>query len=157
MGLVVGLAVIASAITGIAVQFEMFPRGPGFEGKIVSDAFRTFQLVPLLVGFFVAGVLMRKRPDWHWRLMYAAAMAPFGTIIGRYVRMVPQFVEAQIVGQMTSLFYLVTVVALIIADFVRYRRIHPASWIGLVVVLITNVIALQIGFSDWWKAIALGQ
>lgn len=155
MGLVVGIAVIASVITGIGVQFEMFPRGGEGEGRVVADAFRTFQLLPLLTGFFIWGVLMRKRPDWHWRLMYASAMAPFGTVIGRYVRMVPQFVEANIVGQMTSLFYTLAVVVLLVYDVAKYRRLHPASIIGLVVVIVTTVIALQIGFSSWWRAIAL--
>ncbi|MBX7541684.1 hypothetical protein [Qipengyuania sphaerica] len=155
MGAVVGLAVIAAAITGLGVQFEMFPREGELKGKAVSDAFRTFQLTPLLVGFFIWGVLMRRRPDWHWRLMYASAIAPFGTVIGRYVRMVPEIIDPTMVGQMTSLFYTLTAVVLLVYDFVRYRRLHPASLIGLAVIIVTTVIVLQIGFSDWWQGIAL--
>lgn len=41
-------------------------------------------------------------------------------------------------------------------DFARYRRIHAASWIGLIAFLVTGYVALQIGLSDWWRAIAMG-
>lgn len=155
LGLTVGVAVIASVITGIGVQFEMFPRGQETEGKVIADSFRTFQLLPLLAGFFIAGVLMRKRPDWHWRLMYHAALAPFGTVMGRYIRMVPEIIPPESAGPMTSLLGLISVLVLPVSDFIRYRRIHAASWIGLVAFLITGFIALQIGFSDWWQGIAL--
>lgn len=69
LGLTVALAVLAAVVTGIGVQFGMFPRGPETAGKVVADSFRTFQLLPLLAGLFIAGVMMRKWPDWHWRLM----------------------------------------------------------------------------------------
>lgn len=156
MGLIVGITVIASAITGVAVQFEAFPRGPETAEKVISDSFRTFQLVPLMLGFFVAGVMMRRRPDWHWRLMYLAAITPFGTVVGRYVRAADQMFPTEgIAGPVLTFINLLIFIALIVYDLVRYRRVHRASWIGLVAFLATTALSLSIGFSDWWQGIAL--
>lgn len=151
IGSLLGVLVLGAVISGVGVQLGMWP-APSLEaGNGVSSAFRLFQLLPTLVVFFVAGVLLRKRQDWHWRLMVHAAYAPVGTAVGRFVRQIPDPPMGG-AGQFLSFLLLLGVIALLASDKIRYGRFHPANWIGLVFYIATVFLSLSIGFSDWFEA-----
>ena len=125
VGWILGALVAGAVVSGVAVQFEMWPTVPEDTQNRIPASFRLFQLLPTLAGFFVAGVLMRKRPDWHWRFMLHAAYAPVGTAVGRFVRMIPEDVMAE-TGPLLSGGLLLGIIVFLICDKARYGRVHAA-------------------------------
>ncbi|MEO0589473.1 MAG: hypothetical protein AAFZ11_02810 [Pseudomonadota bacterium] len=154
IGWVLGAMVLGAVVTGVAVQLAMWPTVPEDETNRSSAAFRLFQLLPTLAGFFVAAILMRKRQDWHWRLMFHAAYAPMGTALGRFVRMVPDLPAGG--GPVLSGLLLVGLIAMAVSDKVRYGRVHAANWIGLAFYIITVPLSLWIANTDWYIELSLG-
>ena len=137
------------------MQFAMWPTVPEDATNRSSASFRLFQLLPTLAGFFVAGALMRKRRDWHWRLMFHAAYAPMGTAFGRFVRQIRDLPAGG--GPVLSGLLLLGIIAMLVSDKMRYGRVHPANWIGLVVYIATVVLSLWIANTDWYAKLSLGQ
>ena len=103
--------------------------------EIVLGGFAQMAAFALLLGLAVA---QRKRPDWHKRLMLFASLSVIGPAFARLSR-IPGF------GGEDSPFLPMTLLALLLAplihDVVKERRIHKASWLG-----IASVIGLQIAF-----------
>lgn len=155
IGWALGVLVLGAVVTGVGVQFGMWPTVPEDGANRVPAAFRLVQLLPTLSLFFIAGVLMRKRPDWHWRLMFQAAYAPIGTALGRFVRMIPDPPLGG-GGQFLSFLLVMGLVAMLVADWVRYRRLHWANIIGLLFHLLTMALSLMVAFSGWYAELSLG-
>lgn len=156
IGWTLGVLVAGAVVTGVLVQFGMWPTVPEDEQNQIPAAFRLVQLLPTLVLFFIAGIVMRKRTDWHWRLMFHAAYAPIGTALGRFVRQIPDPPMGG-GGQFLSFLLVMGLVAMLASDWIRYRRFHAANWIGLAFNLVTMGLALMVGFSDWYAKVTLGQ
>ena len=155
IGWVLGVFVLGAVITGVGVQFGMWPTVPEDGQNRIPAAFRLFQLLPTLSLFFVAGVLMRKRMDWHWRLMFHSAYAPVGTAIGRFVRQIPDPPLGG-PGQFLSFLLVMGLVAMCVSDKIRYGRVHWANWIGLLFNIATVPLSLYLASTDWYAALSLG-
>lgn len=149
-----GALVAGAVVSGVLVQLAAWPTVPSDTNNLIPASFRLFQLLPTLAGFFIAAVLMRKRMDWHWRLMFHAAYAPVGTALGRFVRMVPDLPEGG--GPILSALMLVGLIAIAASDKVRYGRVHAANWIGLAFYIATVPLSLWIAGTDWFNDMALG-
>ncbi|MEM9084679.1 MAG: hypothetical protein AAGB23_02000 [Pseudomonadota bacterium] len=154
VGWALGAMVAGAVITGLAVQFAMWPTVPEDTQNRIPASFRLFQLLPTLAGFFIAAVLLRKRMDWHWRFMFHAAYAPMGTALGRFVRMIPDLPEGG--GPVLSGLLLAGLVIFAVSDKVRYGRVHAANWIGLAFYIATVPLSLWIAGTDWYTQISLG-
>ena len=152
-GWALGAMVVGSVITGVAVQFAMWPTVQEDTQNRIPASFRLFQLLPTLAGFFVAAVLLRKRQDWHWRLMFHAAYAPMGTALGRFVRIL-DLPEGG--GPVLSGLLLVGLIVFALSDKIRYGRVHAANWIGLAVYIATGPLALWIAGTVWYTQLSLG-
>lgn len=147
--------VLLSVVSGVGVQLGMFPTSEDDVSNVVGGAFRLFQSLPMMVGFFVAAVILRRRPDWHWRFMYMAAFAAVGTIIGRlFLHFTPM--EPELIGAMVGPANLAFVLVLPISDKLRQGRVHRASWISLAVFIAFQVVVAPFALSDWWGSIATG-
>lgn len=156
IGWLLGALVLGAAITGVAVQWAVWPTVPEDTKNLVPAAFRVFQVLPTLVLFFLAGFLLRKRPDWHWRLMLQSGYAPVGIALRRYVDMIPGLPPGTD-GPLLSLMILIGLVAILVSDKIRYGRTHLANWLGLAFFILTAALSLAIASTDWYARIALGQ
>ncbi|MEO1648939.1 MAG: hypothetical protein AAFR32_08995 [Pseudomonadota bacterium] len=154
IGWVLAALVAGAVITGVAVQLAAWPTVPEDNTNRSPASFRLFQLLPTLAGFFIAAVLLRKRQDWHWRLMFHAAYAPMGTAFGRFVRMVPDLPAGG--GPVLSGLLLAGLVAFALSDKIRYGRVHSANWIGLAFYIATVPLSLWISNTDWFVQLSLG-
>lgn len=154
IGWTLGALVLGAVVTGVAVQFAMWPTVPEDENNLVPAAFRLFQLLPCLAGFFVLGIILRRRSDWHWRLMVHSALAPVGTSIGRFTRMWPDGPIPP--GPMINLILVSFVVCLLVSDKIRYGKTHLANWLGLIVFVVTVPLSLTVASSDWYAELTLG-
>ncbi|MBX7492654.1 hypothetical protein K3163_05485 [Qipengyuania sp. 1NDW9] len=156
IGWLVGAVVLGAAITGIAVQLAVWPTVPEDDRNLLPASFRLFQVLPTLVLFFLAGVALRKRPDWHWRLMLQSAYAPVGIALRRYVDMIPGL-SPDTSGPLLSLTLLFGLITFLVSDKIRHGRTHPANWLGLVFFILTVPLSLFIASTDWYARLTLGQ
>lgn len=155
IGWAMGVLVLGAAITGVAVQLAVWPTVPENSKNLVPAAFRLFQVLPTLVLFFGAGVLLRKRPDWHWRLMLQAGYAPVGIGFRRFVDMMSGLPEGTD-GPFLSLMILFGLLAFVVSDKIRHGRTHMANWLGLIFFILTAALSLFIAGTDWYARLTLG-
>ena len=83
----------------------------------------------LFLGFYIAALLNRGRPEWHRRLMITAAATVISAGVWRIWVAVVGFQDWAMPAALaaTKLF----IVAGMIHDLATRRRIHPAWWVGL--------------------------
>lgn len=154
VGWTLAALVVGAVVTGTAVQLAMWPTVPEDGNNRTPAAFRMFQLLPTLALFFAAAIALRRRSDWHWRLMIYAALAPIGTALVRFARMIPD--PPLPPGPLVTLVVALSMLALLVSDKVRYGRFHPANWIGLGFHIATMALALTIARSEWYERVTLG-
>jgi hypothetical protein len=140
---------VANIASGIAVQLDVLPTSEDDMSNIVGGGFRLFHSTPAFALFLVAAIVLRRRADWHLRFMYQTAIAAVATVLGRiylYWAQLPEAVAAPLIPLGNLLFVLL----LPIYDYLAYRRVHPASWIGLGAFFVFQAIVTPIVFSDLW-------
>lgn len=104
-----------------------------------------------------AGLLMRRRTDWHKRLMTVATLGILTAAIAR----IP--IDALRAGGLPAFFGAtdVILIAFIGWDTWRHRRLHPAFAWGLAAVILSQVVRFAIagtparlGFAKWLTSLA---
>jgi len=147
---------VVNVVSGVAVQLDMLPTFIDDGSNIVGGGFRLFHSTPAFIVFLIAAIAMRRRADWHLRFMYQTAIAAIATILGRiYI-----YVFAMEGGQaaiMIPIGNLAFVLILPLYDFVKYRKVHPASWIGVAGFMAFQIVATPIVFSQSWVNFATGR
>jgi hypothetical protein len=102
----------------------------------------------LFAGFVVLGIVYRRRPDLHKRLMVLAALTLLAPAVARIVLLftrkpLPQFLA----------FYACFLLCVLI-DTLRHRRLHPAFAIGVPVVVVAfHVSYLVVQTPAWMKVV----
>ncbi|MDH5263707.1 MAG: hypothetical protein OEX21_03035 [Betaproteobacteria bacterium] len=107
--------------------------------------------VALVFGLFVgAAVLLRRRSDWHKRLMLLASIAILTPAIARLP------VEAIHAGGIVLFFALTDLLAIACAayDAARNKRLHPAFGWGTLGLVLAQVGMLVLAGSSFWLGIA---
>jgi len=134
-------AVWIPAMVGAAlyVIVHMVQRGavPFFFTPIFFLTFDTMILVSF-VGLAATAIRLRRRTDWHRRLMFCAMAVLTGPGIARLLPMpllIPYAAEAAVGAS------LVFPIAGIVADRRRSGQIHPAWWWGLAAIVGGQVLA----------------
>lgn len=156
VGYVAIAVAVVNVVSGVAVQLDLLPTSPGDVSNIVGGGFRLFHSTPAFVVFLIAALAMRRRTDWHLRCMYQTAIAAIATIIGRiFVNVIG--LEAEQASVLIPVANLLFVLALPAYDFIKYRKVHPASWIGVAAFVGFQLLASPIVFSDAWVNFATGQ
>lgn len=124
---------------------------PGWDDK-------AFLLIPLssllLFGAFVAaGVLNRRRPDRHKRLMLLGTIALLLPALARLVRMVgAPFLPVGVLGGLLVLNLFVA--ALVAFDLARLGRVHPVTIWGAVIFLLAWPARIWLGSTVAWQNVA---
>ena len=104
--------------------------------------------VTCFAGLALAGFALRRRTDWHRRLMTAAMIFLAGAPVGRLVPM-PLFIGMHIGVWPPYAVLLVIVAVCMIHDLRRLGRVHPAWWAALAAMTVTQVAMDVIAYSDW--------
>ena len=93
-----------------------------------------FTLV-MFAAFVSLAVRFRKRPDAHKRLMLLASMSIVGPALARFPRW-PIFAGGLEAGRIYAIAGLLIMFALLLTyDMFTRKRPHPASWVGMVLIL----------------------
>lgn len=144
MGLGSLLLVAAMAFTGFLVIGVRVQAALSGEGDSFWKAFG----VPiaaglvLFLGFYVAALLNRDRPEWHKRLMLSAAATVITAGVWRIWVGAFGFHDWAMPAALatTKLF----IVAGMIRDFAVRRAVHPAWWVGLGVSIAVEAASLTV-------------
>lgn len=139
LALVAVMAVTGFLVIGVKVQGALLGTG--------SDFWKAFGIpiaagLVLFLGFYIAALLNRQRPEWHKRLMISAAATVIAAGAWRLWVAAVGFEDWAMPAALasTKLF----IVAGMIHDLVTRRAIHPAWWIGLVVSSVVEATSLGI-------------
>ncbi len=87
-----------------------------------------FATLALFITFYVAALRMRRRSDWHKRLMIIASVGGMGAATFRLCMVLFGPDSAMWLGLLGSNLF---IVAGIVHDSLCEKRVHPAWWIGL--------------------------
>lgn len=112
--LVVGVRMADALVTGDPFWLESGPA--------------VFATLLLFLVFYIAAIRMRRRPDWHKRLMIIASVGGMGAATFRVCLVLFGPDWAMWLGLIGSNIFIVTG---IVRDIFYDKRVHPAWWIGL--------------------------
>lgn len=134
------MAIMALVATLFAIRYGRVP--PFFPPAI----FLVLNLLGVLAfaGLIAGGVALRRKAEWHKRLMLCATISILGPGLGRLLPM-PSFGEAAplVMFGVIMLFGLAGPVA----DLVTRKRVHPAYAWGLAAIVLSNVLVAPLAFS----------
>ncbi|MDI6625741.1 MAG: hypothetical protein QME55_13500 [Brevundimonas sp.] len=135
--LVAAMAFTGFLVVGVKVQGALAGEGPAF--------WKSFGVpiaagLVLFLGFYLAALLNRGRPEWHKRLMISAAATVIGAGAWRLWVAGFGFNDWAMFAALasTKLF----IVAGMIHDLAVRCRVHPAWWVGLGVSVLVEGAAL---------------
>ena len=101
----------------------------------------------LFTGFFLSALAFRRTTPVHKRLMVFASLSMMGPAFGR----IPEIFDADPV--LAVPFVLGYAFAPAVHDRIVHRRVHPASWIGVALLIATIPVILGLSGSPEWKAV----
>ncbi|MEM9301967.1 MAG: hypothetical protein AAGE01_07640 [Pseudomonadota bacterium] len=96
----------------------------------------------LFLGFYLAAIAWRRSEATHKRLMLYATLSIMGPAAGR----IPELFDASPFVAAPIIFVLN--LTPVVHDFVVHRRVHPASWIGFGLMILTIPIVVTLSGSE---------
>lgn len=98
----------------------------------------------------IAAIVWRKQTQWHRRLMFCAMAA---LVITPVNRLTPDAILAQYMSLGSALAILIFPLWGMAADWLRDRRIHPAWFWGLGILILTGLTTELVGRVGWTGAL----
>ena len=141
------LIVALMVITGFMVVLQK-PRPTEAARAFIFTPLLSLVLFPL---FVAAAIRFRRDAATHKRLMWLATMLFMGAPLTRLLVMA----GVQLTPYLNHLVtYLLLLVPLLVYDLWRYRRLHPATLWGGLMLLVRHPIHEWIAFSPEWQRLA---
>jgi drug/metabolite transporter (DMT)-like permease len=138
---------VAAAMVVMGISATVYAVHEGF----VPDFFppRLFLVMNLLnVATFAtlvtAGIAMRRRAEWHKRLMLCASVAILGPALGR---MLPMAAMGKAAPAVMFAIILMFAFAGVVADLIIRRRVHPAYYWAIGAIVLSIVLIPVLAFS----------
>jgi hypothetical protein len=140
-------------IMAYAVMLEGLHRGLTVPGQKLLSPRDEAQILALdVVGInvsfamFAAGLLLRRNPEFHKRLMLFGTIGMVGPAIARWPF---AFITSKppLVGLVLQSFG----VAVIIFDLLTTRRVHRATWVGAATLFAVPLIAIPTSAAPFWQ------
>lgn len=150
---VAGIVVAALAIvSGFVVLIEFTHRGPNMQSIININVGNTINFI-VFAGMIVTGLMYRKSPDTHKRVMLFAGVVNIGPALTTN-RMFGEAVHLIIPDsiQLTLLFKILVVASLIIFDLKSRGKILPATLVGGVILVGAVFLARVVASSSLGEA-----
>jgi hypothetical protein len=136
LSVVLALAVV---VTGFLVMLGAFARRGGGPPALLNSL-----TVVTFVILFAAAIRKRRSHDTHKRLMLLASIK----------MLPPAFTRLCLLFGISQIWFLAMVVmsvlALIVYDWNRLHRVHPATILGVVLILVPFPLAMTVGRSPVW-------
>lgn len=135
------------AVTGVMAGADALARGVAIDGDSYAFFYLSAADAAVFSVLIAAGVLNRRNPAAHKRLMTIASISTTFPALGR---LLPALGYDLILGAVP---YTALVAAIIVYDIVSLRRIHPATLIGAGAAIGKLVSYLPVGGSAAWRAL----
>jgi uncharacterized membrane protein YozB (DUF420 family) len=139
-GLAAAMVIMGLAATWYAVRYDFIP------GFFPPRLFLMMNVIGILVfgGLVAAGVALRRKAEWHKRLMLCATVSILGPGLGRLLPMDSFGAAAPLV-----MFGVIGLFAFAgpVFDLIVRRRVHRAYYWGVGVILLSEIAIGPIGFS----------
>lgn len=152
LGAIGAILLVAILWVGAALTIDMGRRGFSPAPEVTPTMFMAVPAFDLLVfaGLVVAALWQRRRSDVHKRLMLLATLSILSPAIARLP------IDAVRLGGLPVIFGLmaVAVLACIVIDTWRHRRLHPAFGWGGAFVLLSVPARIAVAGTEAWKRIA---
>jgi uncharacterized membrane protein YozB (DUF420 family) len=149
----VGVAAAMVALVFAAV-IEQLRRVNGFPPPPLALALSVFDII-VFAGLVGAAILLRRRSDWHKRLMLSATILLLGAPMFRFVIHVVGVHDMKLVGLVSMLLVDAFFLPCFAYDLATRRRIHPAFMIGFLLLVLDQL--AQIWVVDWPPWVSLAQ
>ena len=149
-----GLLVAIDADVSLRNVHRLIAADPGSRGALGFLAINFGVL--LSFGILVAAaVLLRRRPDYHKRLMALACLSILGPAIDRLSLTLPflSFLDSFSQWEMIGVWDLGAALC-IGADALKNRRFHPAWLWGALLIVGLQIVAMAIRLAPAWQRIA---
>jgi uncharacterized membrane protein YozB (DUF420 family) len=139
-GLAGAMVIMGVAATLFAIRYKMVP--PFFPPGI----FLVMNLIGILVfgGLVAGGVVLRRKSEWHKRLMLCATISILGPGLGRLLPMASFGKAAPLV-----MFGVILAFALAgpVVDLIVRKRVHPAYFWGVSAILLSMILIGPLAFT----------
>ncbi|MBS0255775.1 MAG: hypothetical protein JSS36_11360 [Proteobacteria bacterium] len=132
---------------GITVMIHAMKKdgGPFFFGAAEFMFSNPLSLITFMVLVFAA-VALRRRTDWHRRLMISAVVPISGPGFGR---LLPAPLLIPWAWQITGEVGIVFILAGMLRDRRHHGRVHPAWWVGLAAAIGWMVLGEAVASTQW--------
>lgn len=101
----------------------------------------------LFLGCIVLAVVWRRRPDRHQRFMILTALCMWPSVVSRF----PGIGSPRAIMMALD----VALVALLVADTLRNRRVHPVYVWGCLTIGVVMHVVYVVAFSSWWGSTSM--
>ena len=149
----VAAMILAAAIVALGIIISVSRSRPPALSPLTNEQFLIMPIVTIgLFALFVTlAFLNRRRPDYHKRYMLLATIHIVVPALARMTLLLP-VVPRGVVGALliADLF----LAALAWFDWRTLGRLHPATFIGGLIALISQPLRFMIAQSEWWPGIA---
>jgi hypothetical protein len=127
----------------VAAMIEQLRRVGGVPPPPLALALSAFDITvfAILVG---AAIYCRNRPDWHKRLMLSATILLLGAPMFRLVIHYVGITDMSKVGIVSTLFVDAFFLPCLAYDLVTRRRIHPAYFVALALIVVDQVVQVKV-------------
>jgi hypothetical protein len=151
----IGLAVVA--VTGPTI-LNLAPRqwavGAVVDERVIRLMWLDLVLLTAFAVFVALGVLMRKRFEWHRRLMLLASVTIVSPALGRAWNLLPQLRPLN--STLVTLGLISFLIGLALHDLILVKRIHPATLTGAAFLMALRALAPVIAASDFGQRFVRG-
>ena len=146
------LGVFGAVLVGLvfvlayAVMLEGVHRDFTFKGQGNSQIL-ALDMVGINFSFamFVAGLLLRRKPEAHKRLMFFGTVAMVGPAVARWPF---DFIAGH--PPLVGVVLLSFAFAMIVFDALTSRRVHRATWVGAAGIFLVPPIAIALSNTPFW-------
>ena len=144
----IGIAA-AMIILVVVAMMEQLRRVDGFPPPPLALALSAFDIIvfAILVG---AAILYRKQPDWHKRFMLSATILLLGAPMFRVVIHYVGITDMSKVGIVSTLLVDAFFLPCFAYDLVIRRRIHPAYFVALALIVLDQVAQVKVVTWEPW-------
>jgi hypothetical protein len=143
-----GVVVIADTATAV-VAFRL--GGDHLPPGVPAPLFIAFALFDLLTFAILVGggIALRRRSDWHKRLMLLAAIMVLDAALARFIGAYTSWTLDPAIARDGLVLVCVAI------DTLRYRRLHPAFVLGGLLVFVTGPVAQWVAATSQWAQFCL--
>lgn len=152
LGVVGAVLIVLIPIVGVVVAIHGAKLGHSPAGGPPPLVFLAVPLFNIVAFFILAGsaVLLRRRTDWHRRLMLVATLNLLPPALGRFAPEYLHLPGLPVAFGVTDL----ALIGCLVYDTLRHRRLHPAFGWGLALVLAWEAAALGLSGTAGWQHVA---